>query len=284
MRNIYRNAYSYRAAGSDSELEALQTDIMRFMAILGFCLMVIFALVQAIPPSSNASQLIIEETLVSQVEALKQEAEELSQQVEKNRKTLRKQKRVLEEVKQTSAHVINNLDEINRSLKQEQHSLAQVRRQVGREQARLHDAKIKFQTMQKIAESTSNPRREKEQQGFSLNFASDTTLLKLIASKKVELYFLNKKQTYKVLVRQQHARFIKSKPPVRVYDMAPQTLPKMIRQQFKKAFPGHADQSVRWGVVLNSGMENQIRRLMRENKGGSLEIQDHGAVVFLSKG
>ena len=88
MRNIYRNAYSYRAAGSDSELEALQTDIMRFMAILGFCLMVIFALVQAIPPSSNASQLIIEETLVSQVEALKQEAEELSKQVEKNRKTL----------------------------------------------------------------------------------------------------------------------------------------------------------------------------------------------------
>ena len=31
------------------EVEALQTDVMRFMAILGFCLMVIFALVQSIP-------------------------------------------------------------------------------------------------------------------------------------------------------------------------------------------------------------------------------------------
>jgi hypothetical protein len=36
-------------AGGPDEVEALQTDVMRFMAILGFCLMVIFALVKTMP-------------------------------------------------------------------------------------------------------------------------------------------------------------------------------------------------------------------------------------------
>lgn len=35
--------------GGNNEIEALQTDVMRFMAILGFCLMFIFALVQTLP-------------------------------------------------------------------------------------------------------------------------------------------------------------------------------------------------------------------------------------------
>ena len=37
---------------SRSTVEALQTDVMRFMAILGFCLLAIFALVQRIPLTS----------------------------------------------------------------------------------------------------------------------------------------------------------------------------------------------------------------------------------------
>ena len=37
------------AEGSSHELDALQTDVMRFMAIIGFCLMAIFALVQSLP-------------------------------------------------------------------------------------------------------------------------------------------------------------------------------------------------------------------------------------------
>jgi hypothetical protein len=36
----------------DVETEVLQTDIQRFVAILGFCLMAVFALVQAIPVTS----------------------------------------------------------------------------------------------------------------------------------------------------------------------------------------------------------------------------------------
>ena len=52
----------WRRAGLDHSAEAratvelLQTDVMRFMAILGFCLMAIFALVHSIPPSARTSE------------------------------------------------------------------------------------------------------------------------------------------------------------------------------------------------------------------------------------
>ena len=41
--------YSTTAGGAGSDTDALQTDVMRFMSILGLCLMALFALVQAIP-------------------------------------------------------------------------------------------------------------------------------------------------------------------------------------------------------------------------------------------
>ncbi len=45
---------------ADSEVEVLQTDVMRFMALLGFILMAIFALVQALPvaPGHNQPKLV----------------------------------------------------------------------------------------------------------------------------------------------------------------------------------------------------------------------------------
>ena len=61
-----------RQSGSESEIEALQTDVMRFIAILGICLMVIFALVQALPVSSNTNQpdLMNKDLLEHQIEDL----------------------------------------------------------------------------------------------------------------------------------------------------------------------------------------------------------------------
>lgn len=44
-----RNTGFNRAAGTGSDTDALQTDVMRFMSILGLCLMAVFALVQSLP-------------------------------------------------------------------------------------------------------------------------------------------------------------------------------------------------------------------------------------------
>ena len=53
MSKLPWTSYPARSAGNDEGgMEHLETDVMRFMAILAFCLVAIFALVQSMPPSS----------------------------------------------------------------------------------------------------------------------------------------------------------------------------------------------------------------------------------------
>jgi len=42
----------YSSSEGDEQIEALQTDVMRFMAIIGLCLMAIFSIVQSMPYQS----------------------------------------------------------------------------------------------------------------------------------------------------------------------------------------------------------------------------------------
>jgi len=65
-------AFSTPGDDADREVEILQTDIMRFMAILGFILMVIFALVQSLPVTRGDARPLLEyrESLRRDVRAL----------------------------------------------------------------------------------------------------------------------------------------------------------------------------------------------------------------------
>ena len=55
---------------SGSDTDALQTDVMRFMSILGLCLMAVFALVQSIPvqETSRLRQEPAQQTLQRNIE------------------------------------------------------------------------------------------------------------------------------------------------------------------------------------------------------------------------
>lgn len=54
IRRWRRSGYS-RAAGTANDTDGLQTDVMRFMSILGICLMAVFALVQSLPLHDSES-------------------------------------------------------------------------------------------------------------------------------------------------------------------------------------------------------------------------------------
>jgi hypothetical protein len=49
IRRSRNTRYAAAAGAAGSDTDALQTDVMRFMSILGLCLMAVFALVQSIP-------------------------------------------------------------------------------------------------------------------------------------------------------------------------------------------------------------------------------------------
>ena len=79
----------------DASTESLQTDIQRFVAILGFCLMALFALVQALPVTGAKQDMALQdlrglaaaqeqqvERLQSENERLRSEAEQLSREID----------------------------------------------------------------------------------------------------------------------------------------------------------------------------------------------------------
>ena len=67
------------------DIEALQTDTMRFLAILAICLMVIFALVQAIPMETKDQGIPIDD-LQQKLKNLKERIIQLSSQEQTLRK------------------------------------------------------------------------------------------------------------------------------------------------------------------------------------------------------
>jgi len=80
-------------AGTAADAVMLEADVMRFMAILAFCLMVVFALIQAIPPSRPDSgvKLDTEQLLRERQRATTAEAE-----LQAARQRLAERERVLE--------------------------------------------------------------------------------------------------------------------------------------------------------------------------------------------
>jgi len=59
MLHHYEDIFSIQH--SDMDLELLQTDIQRFLAIIGFCLMAVFALVQSIPVVSPQPKTVVKD-------------------------------------------------------------------------------------------------------------------------------------------------------------------------------------------------------------------------------
>ena len=54
IRRSRNMRYTATAGSTGSDTDALQTDVMRFMSILGLCLMAVFALVQSLPLQETA--------------------------------------------------------------------------------------------------------------------------------------------------------------------------------------------------------------------------------------
>jgi len=77
---INRSFRQRKLGNYPDEVEALQTDVMRFLAIICMCLMIVFSLVQSIPVSSrkNKPELSNKTLIKDEVKALEEAAAELT--------------------------------------------------------------------------------------------------------------------------------------------------------------------------------------------------------------
>ena len=169
---------------ADSDLDALQTDVMRFMAIIAFSLLVIFIpLVRAIPEKDTTNNLEVlkkNQRLMEEMEILKEKTASQSKQI----KTLKRNSLALEKRKEKEFIVAlgrlqgeskkrnDRIQQLQKSLKEEKILNRNARQKLSGLEKNYYEVQLKFEQLKKryeialkskpiIRNASSPPKTEK---------------------------------------------------------------------------------------------------------------------------
>jgi hypothetical protein len=119
IRRSRGTRYAAGAGNTGNDTDALQTDVMRFMSILGLCLMAVFALVQSIPlreadsaPPGPQREALLREIQLQQERSqlLNAELDRLTAQLQQTRELQRQARQRLSETVGETEHARNTRD------------------------------------------------------------------------------------------------------------------------------------------------------------------------------
>lgn len=227
----------------------LQTDVMRFMAIILMCLVAIFALVQSIPLAPVPLPV---ETPPQIREAVADVSEPVDAEIETELVLTRPPPA---RMKQKEAPVA-----LQRP---------QPKPPAGRTEAVVQDraaaALVTRDTDTPDSNSSSVPR------GFSLRFESDTALTRLVARQVVGLYAIAKDKTHRMNIEDGEMSFWNASAPQRFHEMDVATVPGDLLSAYRRSNPGGGT-AIKWGVSIPAGMSQQLNQYLNELEGGSLVI------------
>lgn len=238
----------------------LQTDIMRFMAILSLCLVAIFALVQSIPLSPVEPAEAIDSSVAAEpapgdtpTEAAPPDTPSARASVEKPlemRVTLTRPKWVPKFPTPPEASVSTKLQ-----------VLAQE------EQPSAVDA---------APDAPAAPPVESEAEGFTLRFESDAALTRLVATNRIGVYAINRARSQRMAVTDSRISFWDASLPNSYHEMEAATVPTAVIQALARS--GTAASDVHWGVTLPGRLKTKLDELMIEHGGGALVIVSSGDI------
>ena len=219
----------------------LQTDVMRFMAILALCLVAIFALVQAIPmaPVPQPVETVTDVAVASPAPvAPAAAADPVPAQ------SLPDPARALPEPA-APATIETPLPEVASS-------------------------------ETPIAEEASTETPLPVEPGFTLRFASDSALMRAVAAHGVGVYAIEPGRALRMTVSESRISFWDASIPNAYHEMEASTVPGAVIAAVSRT--GISPDSVAWGVTLPGRMRGELDELMREHAGGLLVIGVSGAV------
>jgi hypothetical protein len=218
----------------------LQTDVMRFMAILSLCLVAIFALVQSIPM-----------TPVTPAPTPPEPAPAQQQPVEEKSSPLR------------SEIILTRPTPVKAAVEEE--SIV-----VQRPQARpAPQPPPEVSSQNPVAVS---PPVEK---GFSLRFETDLALTRLVEQNAVGLYVITAGKSVRMSIDNNDMSFWPASMPGQFHEMDVATVPQQVTATYRR---NHGNQSAasKWGVTLPNGMSQQLNQYLAQHEGGSLIIDAAG--------
>lgn len=223
----------------------LQTDVMRFMAILSLCLMAIFALVQSIPlapttpapekPASNSpAQTLVEESPEEDV----QEIEIVLTRPVPVRMASRSESTELRRPSPTPART-------------------------------AEPEKATAPTTAPVVEAAP------AEEGFTLRFETDRALTALVARQLVGFYAITPEKSLRMSISEDAISFWPASLPGRYHEMDESTVPADVIAAYRKS--SRADDT-KWGVTLPASMSRELNTLLANESGGSLVIAASGQI------
>lgn len=238
----------------------LQTDIMRFMAILSLCLVAIFALVQSIPLQPAEPVAPVEKR---QVTAAASEVEDVSPAGHAS----------------PAAPVDKRVD-AGVALTRPKWKSSFVPRSKAAvpapPEADVQHTASKIKTNEP-AEAAASPARS-EAEGFTLRFESDAALTRLVATNRVGLYALSNGRAQRMTVAESRISFWEASAPGTYHEMESNTVPGAVIEALART--GTAAAEVRWGVTLPGKLRSRLDELMLERRDGSLIIVGSGDIQW----
>jgi hypothetical protein len=235
----------------------LQTDIMRFMAILSLCLVAIFALVQSLPLTAA-----VPATGTQTADNTTQTEARVSEPEEANKKAAPAKTQEPAAVSASKNIVLTRPKWVPKFKPVEKSPPAPPG-----EKASEHPVAA-------IVPVASPPPPEPAD-GFTLRFESDAALMRAVAAGQVGVYAIGDNRAQRMAVSNSRISFWDASTPNSFHEMESSTVPTAVSSALKRAATAG---SVRWGVTLPGKMTTQLDSLMQANSGGSLIIGADGRI------
>jgi len=232
----------------------LQTDIMRFMAILSLCLVAIFALVQSIPLTPTEMPPVSKITEPS-VEPVAEPAAIPPP----------------EPLIDTPAPPVRTAQAKAEPTKTVVPAPEQVTLTRPKWVPKTAVARTRTEPVPTASPAIPPPPvAASEPTGFTLRFASDAALMRAVAAGQVRLYAISGSRAQRMAVSDSRVSFWDASTPNTFHEMESTTVPPAVIDAHKRS--GAASQAVSWGVTLPGKLKSQLDALMQAHTGGSLII------------
>ena len=331
-----RHARNLSAAAAGSDTDALQTDVMRFMSIIGLCLMAVFALVQGIPVQEpgkpvqalqaarirqeiQAQQQQLRE-LQAELQSMKSERERTQQvlvdskkhlvqlagetqqarelrdrleaQLENLAHRLEQGRQALAAIEQDAEQKERGLDELRgqllgtqEQLNHDRDEIAVLKRQQQRPEQPAVDKKAPPAPVAKQAPPAPVARPVPDKQGFTLRFASNAALDRLVTADSVSLYGMVDQQAWRLSMNAGRPVVTPSPLPGWFHEMSATTVPAHYIHSLENTADSPGQSAVVWGVQLPAATKSSIALLMqgqqaRGQQAGVLVIRSDGQVIL----
>ena len=238
----------------------LQTDVMRFMAILSLCLVAIFALVQSIPlaPIIETPEPVEKTVDPSQptpvVEPPPQAVPEPAVIPERAITLTRPQPRKMQPTEPAPV-------------------LQRPAPQAAPAEVQPEPAPTVPQMVASFEAPPSEP--EPPQEGFTLRFEDDVALTRLVARNDVGLYAILPDKSFRMNVNRGEMSFWPASTPNEFHEMDASTVPNLVIDAFKRSNSSRGP-DLQWGVTIPAGTARQLDQYLREASGGALIIDADG--------